>query len=77
MLPKKWNSNISPTEAVTVSGLKVKPLCPALMTMVLAVAVAAIAAIRLIDECIVLLDLRGTVIIVRNPSVLYYFVSET
>jgi hypothetical protein len=53
-LPKKWNSNVSPLSAVTESGLKVKPLCPTLMTTVLVAAVAAMARRRLIDRCIVL-----------------------
>jgi len=45
---KKWNSTVSPTFAVTVFGENVKPLCPALMTIVAADALAAKTARRLI-----------------------------
>jgi len=42
---------VSPTFAATVSGVKVKPLCPTLITTVLAA--AAVAIVARMKECIV------------------------
>jgi hypothetical protein len=47
MLPTKWNSSVSPTSAVTLSGEKTKPPEPAVMTTVFAAAVAASATMAL------------------------------
>jgi len=49
MLPTKWNSKTSLTAAVTLSGEKTKPPLPAVMTIVLAAAVAANATRREIE----------------------------
>ena len=54
MLPTKWNSSVSPTSAVTLSGEKTNPPEPAVITTVLAAAVVARAAKKPIIVYIVL-----------------------
>jgi len=51
MVPTKWNSNISPTSAVTLSGVKTRPPEPAVMTIVLADTATANEARMVRDEC--------------------------
>jgi hypothetical protein len=57
MLPTKWNSSTSPTFAVTLSGLNTNPPDPAMITIVVASAVAAMAARMPIDLYIVFVEM--------------------
>lgn len=50
------------------AGKNVKPFSPAAITIVLAAPVAAMAARRLIDACIVFVELSSTAVVIRNQS---------
>jgi len=57
-LLKKWNSRVSPTAAWVESGANVKRPLPTLILMVSAAARATVAARRVMDGCIAIIEER-------------------